>query len=101
MTTQVSLDTVYAASDDVVAREIEFEIIIIPLLANDTENSPYTLNPTGQAFWQRLDGRRSLKDIVADLATEFNSTAGEIEKDVIWLVEELLNKRLLIEVSRT
>ena len=103
MKTQVTLDAVYAASDDVVVREIESEIIIIPLApgVDDTESSPYTLNTTGQAVWQRLDGSKSLKEIVADLTAEFNSITIDIEKDVIVLVEELLKKRLLVEVSMT
>jgi len=102
MKTKVTLDAVYAASNDIVAREIESKIIIIPFASgvDDTENEPYILNTSGKAIWKRLDGRRSLKEIVADLTAEFNISGGEIEKDVIGLVEELLKKRLLVEVSR-
>ena len=103
MKTKVTLDTVYAASDNVVTREIEGEIILIPLLpgTGDTENEPYNLNMTGQAIWQRLDGRKSLKDVVASLNAEFQTSGKEIEEDVVEFVKDLLKKKMLVEVSGT
>jgi hypothetical protein len=100
MKTKIKLDAVYAASRDVVVREVEREMIIIPFASgvDDSENEPYFLNATGQVIWQRLDGRRSLKDIVKDLAAEFNTPVKVIEKDVIGFVEKLLMKKMLIEV---
>ena len=56
------------------------------------------LNTTGQAIWHKLNGRASLKDIVKDLAAEFNAPAKVIEKDVIGFVEKLLIREMLIEV---
>ena len=53
------MDAVYAPSEDVVAREIEGELIIVPLVAGigDMEDELYTLNETGRAIWDRLDGK--------------------------------------------
>ena len=50
MDAKVKLDNVYAVSEDVVAREIEGEIIIVPLVAGiaDEEDELLTLNATGQ-----------------------------------------------------
>ncbi len=92
---------VYAPSDDIVTRELEGEIIIIPVGSglDDVENKLFTLNSTGQAFWLRMDGRRTLAEIVADLATEFNAPDKMIEKDVKDLVKLLRKRRLLVEVS--
>jgi len=89
MKTQVILDAVYAASSNVVVREIQDEIIILPFASgiDDTENEPYILNTTGQVVWQRLDGIKRIKDIVADLAAEFDTPAGVIEKDVIAFIK--------------
>ena len=103
MKTQVTLDAVYKTSDDLVVREIEDEIIIIPFVPNgdDTENSPYTLNAIGKEIWQRLDGSKRLKDIVEELISEFESSVGEIENDVIGFTEELLRKRFIIEIGGT
>ncbi len=98
---KIRLDGVYAPSDDVVAREIEGELIIVPLVAGigDMEDELYTLNEAGRAIWRRLDGHTELGGIVADLAEDYHAPPGEIERDVLGLVEELFSRRMLVEVS--
>jgi len=97
---RVSLDGLYMPSEDVVARSIEGELIIVPLVAGigDMEDELYTLNETGKAIWDRLDGRKKLKDVLAELTAECEAPVGEIEKDLTGLVEELLRRKILIEV---
>ena len=99
--TTIRMDGVYAPSDDVVAREIAGELIIVPLVAGigDMEDELYTLNETGKAIWDRLDGRATLSGIIADLALEFDAPPGEIEHDVLGMVEELVRRRMLVEAS--
>ncbi|MBU4232782.1 MAG: PqqD family protein [Proteobacteria bacterium] len=96
----LSRDAVYTVSEDVVAREIEGEIIIVPLMAGigDLEDELYTLNETGKAIWNKLDGRRSLNDVIAELAAEYQAPSGEIERDVLGLVQELVQRRILLAV---
>lgn len=96
----LSGDAVYAPSENIVAREIEGEIIIVPLVAGigDLEDELFTLNATGKAIWERLDGRRSLNDVIAELAAEYQAPPGEIETDVLGLVEELSRRRMLVAV---
>jgi len=99
MDVKVSLDGLYRPSEDIVARTIEGELIIVPLVSGigDLEDELFTLNETGRAIWVRLDGNRKLKDVLGELALEFEAPAGEIEKDLIGLVEELLRRKLLVE----
>lgn len=98
MTTQ--MDTVYAPSDDVVAREIEGELIIVPLVAGigDLEDELYTLNETGKTIWNQLDGKRTLRDIIVTLERDYDAQPGVITSDVLGLVEELFRRRMLVEV---
>ena len=95
------LDAVYAPSEDIVARSIEGELIIVPLVAGigDLEDELYSLNETGKAVWDRLDGRKKLKDVLAELSAEFEAPVGEIEKDLIGLVDELVRRRILVAVG--
>jgi hypothetical protein len=101
MVTTIRMDAVYAPSDDVVAREIEGELIIIPLVAGigDMEDELYTLNQEGKAIWNRLDGVRNLQGVVAALAEDYDAPPGEIETDVLGLVEELVRRRMLVEIA--
>jgi hypothetical protein len=97
----VQADGIYAPSDDIVAREVEGELIIIPLAAGigDLEDELFTFNETGRAIWERLDGRSSLAQIAQELAVVFEAPAAEIEQDVCGLAEELLKRRIVVEVK--
>ncbi len=99
METNISLDRAYIPSKDVVAREIHGELIIVPIAsgAGNLENDIFTLNETGRAIWDRLDGKKSLKDVAQKLSAEFKAPAGRIEKDVIGIAAELFKRRMLVE----
>ena len=98
MATQLNLDAVCACSENVVARTIEGEVVIIPLVAGigDEEDELYTLNETGQAIWQILDGHRTLREVAAVLAETFKSTPGELEADVLGFASELTRRGILM-----
>jgi len=95
---ELMLDAKCAPSEDVVAREIEGELIIVPLVAGigDMEDELYTLNETGKAIWARLDGQRTLRAMAAELAMEFSAPPGEIEKDVLGLMTELMRRKMVV-----
>ena len=97
--TKVKLDAIYRPSDDVVARDIEGELIIVPLAAGigDLEDELYTLNETAKDVWDRMLAGKRLREIIDELTAEYRSPAGEIEEDVLGLVEELLKRRIIVE----
>jgi hypothetical protein len=102
MEAKVTLDATYVPSEDVVFRDIEGELIIVPLTwgvggAEDETDAIFTLNEAGRAIWDRLDGQKSLKDVVTELAAEFEAAGGEIEADVLGLVGELVKRKMLVE----
>ena len=99
MANAVNLDKIYSPSKDIVAREIEGEIIIVPLVGGigDMEDELFSLNETGKAIWKKLDGKKKLVDLIKELQEEFEAPEGEIQRDVIGLVEELLKRKILIE----
>lgn len=101
MKAKVDLAAIYTPSEDIVVREIEGELIIVPLVAGiaDIEEELFTLNETGRAIWDKLDGNRRLNDVVEELSSEFEDPAGDIQRDVIGLVAELLTRRMIVEAS--
>jgi hypothetical protein len=102
MDSKVKFDAVYLTSDDLVCREIEKEFIIVPLVAGmgDMEDELFTLNETGRAIWEKLDGKKSLKAVAEELSAEYEAPGGEIERDVIGLAEELLKRKMIVEASQ-
>jgi hypothetical protein len=97
----VTFDMVCFPSEDIVAREIEGELIIVPLVAGigDTDDELYTLNETGKAIWSRLDGKRTLRAISEELATEFNAPLEEVGKDLSGLMNELIRRKMILVQS--
>jgi hypothetical protein len=98
MSDSPTLDTICTPSEDVVAREIEGELIIVPLAAGigDMEDELYSLNDTGKAIWRKLDGRRSLRQIASELALEYAAPVADIERSVIGLVTELVRRKMVV-----
>jgi len=86
----------------VVAREIEGELIIVPLVSGtgNLEDELYTLNESGKAIWKKLDGTRNLKTVAEELALEFEASPGEVEEDVMGLTRELLERGMLVEIQK-
>jgi len=97
MPLQVTASSVYVPSDDVVAREIESEVIIVPLAAGigDAEDELYTLNETGRAIWQKLDGQRTLREVTAALTQQFDASQAQLEADVLGFVGEMVGRGIL------
>jgi len=97
MNMPVTLETVCAPSEDIVAREIEGDIVIVPLVAGicDADDELYTLNPTGQAIWNMLDGQLTLGQVAEALTQQFDAMQGEIENDVLGFAAEMTRRGML------
>jgi hypothetical protein len=95
----ITLETKVFPSEEIVARVIDDDIIIIPLAAGigDMEDEMYSLNETGRAIWDKLDGEHTLAQIADNLAEEFDAPNGEIQKDILGLVTELYRRKIVIQ----
>lgn len=89
----------YAPSNDVVARDIDGDILIVPIAAGigNAEEELYGLNPTARAVWDRLDGKTTLQKIIDDLSSEYEGPSGRIAEDIHGLIGELLKRRLVVK----
>lgn len=97
MKQKINLDTIYQPSENVVSRDVCGEFIIIPITSGvgDMEDAIFTLNETGRAVWDKMDGKRSLKEVIEDLKLEFEGPEKDIEKDVSGIIEELLKRKMI------
>jgi hypothetical protein len=98
MKNEVVLNSIYFLSPDVVARDIDGELIIVPLTSGigDYDDEIFTLNETGCAIWRSLDGKKSLKEVAQSLEMEFVATPEEIETDIVGLVKELAKRKMVV-----
>jgi hypothetical protein len=95
----IDLNKCYRVSEDVIAREIEGELIIVPLKSGvgNLDSEMYALNQTGIAIWKLLDGNLSLNGVINALSAEYNAPQSEINADVIELIQALIQKGLVLE----
>lgn len=95
------INRIYSISDNVVAREIEGEIIIIPISSDirNSEDEIFTLNENARAIWEKLNGKNTLKDIINKIESKFQAAPEKIQKDVLGFTEELSKRNILIEVK--
>jgi len=101
MTETLELDGCYMPSEDIVAREIEGEIILVPLTTgfSDDPEALFTLNETGKAIWNRLDGKLTIKGIADSLCEDYEQEKADILNDVRRFAEELLSRRMIVKVA--
>jgi hypothetical protein len=101
----VNMEARYAPSGDVVVREIDGELIIVPLVAGvgDMDDQLFSVNESGKMIWDKLDGKTSLTQIIQSLADRYSTSCEEMEKDVRGFVGELLRRKMIIDAktSRT
>src|SRR5690348_9445435 len=66
----------------------------VVLLTADT-GEYYTLNEVGGRIWNLADGTRSVVEIAAIVADDYEESADVVEADALELLDELANERLI------
>lgn len=94
---QIDPAKTYRTSEDVVAREIEDEFLLVPIASGigDMEDALYTLNETGRLIWHRLDGDKTVNAIVDELAEEYEAPHQTIREDVCGILAELVRLKMV------
>jgi hypothetical protein len=98
--TKIDLNSVFAISENLVARDIHGEIIIIPITSGigGSDDEIFSLNEFGKAIWDKLDGKRRLKEVARALSSEFEGMQTEIESDCLGLIKELLKRKMIVKL---
>jgi hypothetical protein len=60
-------------------------------------DSIYTLNQTGAAIWELIDGEKSVNDIKNRMIEQFDVTPAEAEKDLIEHLQQLEGINAILE----
>lgn len=82
----------YSASDDVVAREVAGEMVLLDLASGIY----FGLDPVGSRVWARIsDSPAGLSDLVDVVEAEFDAPRDVIEQDLVRLIDELAEKGLI------
>lgn len=80
----------------VVTRQVVGETILVPIQRRlGEQHCIYTLNEVGAHVWERVDGRRSLEDLIGEVEAVFETSREEATRDVSAFVQSLLDERLI------
>ncbi len=96
MTTKKSaLGRRYRISPDIAHREIEAQILLI----RPGDSFLYTLNASGRFIWLELQRPQTLGSIVKRLAKRYGISEEAAAEDVLAFVEDLEEKRVIVEAG--
>lgn len=95
----IKMEDIYLPSEKVVTREIEGDLIIVPIENKfaDFNDALYSLNSTGKAIWELLDQNMSVESICKKLSQEYSAQPGVIENDIMQILNELLKMDIIIK----
>ncbi len=89
--------TIYKKSNEFLERTIEKEHIIIPFSSKKAKanNDLYTFNEVGLEIWKRINGKRSVEEISAELYEIFDVPKIVLTKSVHGFMATLVNSGLI------
>lgn len=82
-------------NDKVLSRPGENALILL----NPHSGQYYTLEEVGGRVWDLSDGTRSVAEMVAIISQEYDAPAETIEVDVLELLTDLADERLVVEAG--
>ena len=85
----------YRRSEDVAFRQVGDECLLVPIRKSPKqEMAVFALNGVGAFVWEALGEPRSLEELGARVAAEFEVAAADAERDVKDFLSRLLAKGL-------
>jgi Coenzyme PQQ synthesis protein D (PqqD) len=98
--TMVETTVRFIRNREVVSRQIEGELIIVPIRRGVGDlNSLYTLNPVGSVLWEFMTEGHSLSEMVQRICEEFEVTKTQAQDDIRQFLDSLLEEKLIQSVA--
>jgi len=86
----MSLPQTFIRSESVVARVVAGETLIVPVRAKVGDlASIYSFNGTGSLIWKLLESPKTLSELAAAVAQEYEVETAQAERDVTDFVNEM------------
>ena len=93
---KISMNSILKKSQNTVFRKIGDEYILVPIAASVADvESIFNLNETGAAIWDKIDGKKSLKEIIKEIEEEYEAEDRQLEMDVLEFVNEMMEAKLV------
>jgi hypothetical protein len=84
------LDMVISKNPDIITRVLKGETVLIPInIKRGGDASFYLLNRVGASIWNRINGKRTLREIRDFMLTEYDVSEGKANCDLRGFVQQL------------
>jgi hypothetical protein len=94
------LDEKWARSPRMVSRTIGGQCVLVPLAERGADlDSIFNLNRVAAFVWERLDGKRTVADLVAVVVERFDVDRERAQADTLELLETLQEIRAIVPGS--
>lgn len=88
----IEISSTVSASSDLLSTEIDGELVMM-----DMESGQYfNLDQIGTVIWRELAQPRTVADLCRFLVDRYDAPAGEIERDVLDLLRQMADKKLIL-----
>ena len=88
---QISLEDSFAISKHAVFRDLDGEAVILDM----GSGKYFGLNPVGARIWQLIEQHGGLRSVHDDLCREYDAAPDVLERDLLKLLTELEQARLV------
>jgi hypothetical protein len=96
MVTHNIYDRIYRKKDEIVARAIAGETILVPVMGSIADMQRiFALNPVGEFIWARLNGEKSLRQIGCEISEAFDVDGERALSEAEEFAGELLKEGLV------
>lgn len=93
----VSNNVRFVRNQEVVSRNIEGELIIVPIRRGVGDlNSLYTLNPVGSVLWDFITEGHTVSEMVDRVCDEFEVTQAQAQLDIEAFLGCMLEEKLVL-----
>jgi methyltransferase-like protein len=92
------LKTILSHSKSIVTTRTGNEYVLVPIANNIADmNSMYTLNETGAFIWERIDGKKSVEDIINEMMNEYEVDYDTASGDVFSFIDDMRSYLIISE----
>jgi hypothetical protein len=84
------LKSILSHSPSIVTRKTGNEYVLVPVSDNIADmHSVFTLNETGAFIWEKIDGKRSVEEIISILTSEYEIDNDKATEDVFAFIDDM------------
>lgn len=93
------MNSILQRSKNIVFRKIEGEYVLLPMAASSEDvEYIYNLNEIGGSIWEKIDGKKTVKDILRELYNEYEGDRENIKREAAEFLLDLKESGLIDEL---